>query len=216
MSQPRKVVAWVWLIFFLGLIIGSVVWMTVFVETMKKKPAQPPIMGSISRFTLQDQDGRPMSPVQLRGKIWVADFIFTRCGGPCPLMSSKMAELQGALGDRRAELVSFSVDPEYDQPAILKKYAQHYGAKPGKWHFLTGRKEEITRLLREDFKIGFEQTDGPPETAIVHGSHFVLVDGEGRIRGYYGVLEDETPVRGEKDPINRIIADIDAMTAPLP
>jgi protein SCO1/2 len=187
----------------------------------RTKASQPPVIGSVTRFTLQDQDGKPVSPAQLRGKLWVADFIFTRCGGPCPLMSQKMAELQGALGNRDVQLVSFSVDPEYDQPEVLKKYAERYGAKPGQWHFLTGRKEEITRVMREDFKIGFEAGDGPPESAIVHGTHLVLVDGEGRIRGYYGVLDDNQeggslPARGDKDPIKKIVADIDALSAPLP
>jgi protein SCO1 len=213
----RRVVAWTWLVFFLGLIVGSVIWVTVLVDSVKKKKRpQPPVLGQVSDFMLTDQNADPMGSKRLRGRIWVADFIFTRCAGPCPVMSGKMAELQSALKSRPGiELVSISVDPAHDTPERLKSYGERYSARPGIWHLLTGPKEEILRIMKEDFKIGYSDPgDGPPETAIVHGTHFILVDTEGQIRGYYGIIVDEEDElsRDKIDPIERILADIDALT----
>jgi len=225
MSAPsRKVVAWVWLVFFLGLIVGSVIWVSALVSQMtKKRAAAPQVMGSVSSFELLDQDGKPFSSDDLRGKIWVVDFVFTRCAGPCPLMSSRMAELQNSLhGVEDVKLVSISVDPDYDRPAVLKEYAKRYGAKPGTWWFLTGDKKRIFEMIVRDFKMGVSDASGADP--IIHGTHFALVDGEGRIRGYYGINEpglesDASPAieravkrrAAREDALDKLIADIAAL-----
>ena len=225
MTAPsRKVVAWVWLIFFLGLILGSVIWVSALVaEIAKKRAAAPQVLGRVSDFELVDQDGKNVSLADLRGKIWVADFIFTRCAGPCPLMSSRMAELQKSLdGVEGVGFVSISVDPDYDRPELLREYGKRYGAKPGTWIFLTGDKKRIFEMISKDFKMGV--ADGSGDQPIIHGTHFVLVDGEGRIRGYYGIndpnLESQAVAEIERavktktsreDALEKIIADIGAL-----
>jgi len=201
--SPRKIVGLVWLVFFLGLTIGFVVWVSILVKRIAKKPAEVPgVYGQVSDFEFLDQDKRKIALKDLRGRIWVADFIFTRCAGPCPLMSSQMAKLQSGLqrGDG-VTLVSFSVDPKYDTTEVLKQYAKRYGAQPGRWIFLTGDESRIFKMMREDFKMGVEEAGADAiENPIMHDTHFVLVDGDGKIRGYYGA--------NGKDPVPKILSDI--------
>lgn len=135
-------------------------------------------------FELVDQDGRPFASSALRGRPWVADFVFTRCAGPCPLMTAHMKRLQDDLTDvPEVSFVSISVDPDYDRPAVLAAYAQAHGADPQRWRFLTGTMEQIYDLAIDGFKVAVEQAR--QDQQIIHDSRFILVDGEGRIRGYY-------------------------------
>lgn len=223
----RKVVAWIWLFFFVGLIGGSAIWVSVLVKQVaRNKATPPPVLGQVSDFELTDQDGRKVSLRDLKGKLWIADFIFTRCAGPCPLMSSRMAELQNTIaGVPNVQLVSFSVDPVYDQPELLKEYGRRYGAKPDLWLFLTGDEKRIHEMIVKDFKMGVAPAGADPtEQPIIHGTHFVLVDGEGRIRGYYGVAGPELGPEGspaiesavrtkaaKEDVLSKIVRDITAI-----
>jgi len=220
----RKVVAWVWLVFFLGLIISSVVWVSMLARGIsQKRLVELQVYGRVSGFKLIDQDGKNVTLEDLRGVIWVADFVFTRCAGPCPLMSSRMAELQKALqGVDGVKLVSISVDPKHDRPELLKEYAKRYGAKPEVWTFLTGDQKQIFAMITKEFKMGVSEAgSNPSEEPIIHGTHFVLVDGEGRIRGYYrvddsgldyeGVPAIETAVKKKserEDVLEKIVTDI--------
>jgi protein SCO1 len=149
-------------------------------------PAQPlPVLGSVPAFQFQDQTGAPFSPQTLRGKPWVADFIFTRCPTVCPLLTERLAALAPQLGTR-VHLVSISVDPDFDTPERLRAFSEAHGAVLPRWHFLTGDTAAIQRAVTDGFKISL--THEGPETdflSIVHGVHLVLVDGEGHIRGYY-------------------------------
>ncbi|MHB2016811.1 MAG: DUF420 domain-containing protein [Candidatus Xenobia bacterium] len=137
-------------------------------------------LGTVADFTLTERSGRTVHLADLRGKVWIADLIFTTCPGPCPLMSHEMAQLQKSL-PRRVQLVSFSVDPEHDTPAVLSAYAKQYGADPDRWWFLTGDPTTIQNLARNSFKQAVE----PGQGGVVHGTHFVLVDGDGNLRGFY-------------------------------
>jgi len=132
-------------------------------------------------FEFLTHDGRKLSRADLEGKIWVANFIFTRCTGPCPLLTSRMAELQQKLGRTSPEdvrLVSFTVDPAYDTPAVLKQYAQAIGADPARWVFLTGPAAQIESTIRKGFLQPLTTGDnGEP----VHSARFVLVDRGGWI-----------------------------------
>lgn len=139
-------------------------------------------------FTLTDQDGKPMSNSQLLGHPWIADFFFTSCATVCPMMSSHMADLQGQL-PAGVKLISFSVDPTHDTPAVLKEYGQHYHAQPGRWIFLTGDEKTQETIIRA-MKLGFIPAQGG--SPIQHDWHFVLVDAQGRIRDYY---DSENPQR---------------------
>lgn len=137
-------------------------------------------------FSLIDQNSQPVSDQSLRGNVWVAAFIFTQCAGPCPMMSSKMAQLQESIPDKSVKLVSFTVDPERDTPEVLKKYAANFKADESRWHFLTGEKQAMF-----DVAAGMKIAAKPAteDSEIFHSTKFLLVDQRGDIRGIYG-MED--------------------------
>jgi len=144
-------------------------------------PVQPlPVIGEIADFHLLNSDGKTVSLKDLKGKVWVADFIFTTCAGICPTMTASMAQVHRsyALVDE-VRLVSISVNPENDTPEVLKAYAKKFKANTGRWLFLTGPLADIQKLAAGSFKLG--KIDEP----VFHSSYFTLVDREGRIRGYY-------------------------------
>jgi len=146
--------------------------------------------GTVPAFQLMNQNGQPFGSAQLAGKIWVADFIYTTCPGPCPMISSRMSELQKPLEKSDVHLVSFSVDPEKDTPQGLRGYAEKLQADPARWDFLTGPKSAIYKLSHDGFKLAV--SDGSDERGIpVHSTRMVLVDRRGQIRGYYDATEAE-------------------------
>ena len=137
-------------------------------------------------FHLVSQDSKPFDSQVLTGKIWVADFIYTTCPGPCPRMTSQMREVEDAFKNTPdVRFVSFTVDPEHDTPAALTEYAKEHGASPADWYFLTGPMAELQRLDRNVFKLG--TLDGTLE----HSTRFVLVDRQSRIRGFYETSEQQ-------------------------
>jgi protein SCO1 len=169
----------------------------------RHRPEPPPILGEVPEFTLINRDGRTLHRADLAGSPWIADFIFTRCPASCPMMTSRMARLVQELpADSGVRFVSFSVDPEHDAPEVLERYAASFKA-PARWYFLTGDGRQIYRLSKEGFKLGVDaapQASGI-ETAepILHSTRFVLVDGGGRIRGYYEAFDEESMKRLEAD-----------------
>jgi protein SCO1 len=143
---------------------------------------------TIPAFQLINQEGKKFDSQSLKGKIYVADFFFTTCGNPnfCPKMSAELKRVQEIYKKNpEIQLVSFTVNPQTDTPEVLKKYAQKYKAMPDKWHFLTGDKNKIYDLAQQGFKLlaGSPTENITPD--FIHTSRFVLVDKEGRIRGYY-------------------------------
>jgi protein SCO1/2 len=154
--------------------------------------------GMVPPFQLVNQNGQPFGSAQLTGKIWIADFIFTSCPGPCPMISTRMSELQKPLEKTDVHLVSFSVDPEKDTPEVLRGYAEKLHAEPKRWDFLTGPKSAIYKLSHDGFKLAV--SDGSDEEGIpVHSTRVVLVDRHGAIRGYYEATE--------ADAITKLLAD---------
>lgn len=154
-----------------------------------------PALGKIPDFRLTDESGQAFGSRELAGKVWVADFIFTRCPGTCPVQTTRMSQLQQRLAAQPdwdvIRLVSFSVDPENDTPAVLRDYARQAGAKSGHWRFLTGPRDDIWRLSKAGFKLGVGAAPSNVVSPLFHSSSFVLVDQQARIRGYYdGVSED--------------------------
>jgi protein SCO1/2 len=160
---------------------------------------------TIEPFRLVDQRGRTFELAELRGKVWAADFIFTGCQSACPMLTSRMRVLQDDLARRERalgrdlpiRLVSFSVDPEVDTPDKLLDYAARFGADERRWSFLTGPLAEMNRAVTGSMKIPFEKGGAdtgvgrtpfgarPSAFDVMHGEHFVVVDGQGRIRGYF-------------------------------
>ena len=171
-----------------------------------------PVLGQIPDFSLTSQEAKPFTQADMKGRVWVADFIFTSCGGACPLMTERMKksiqtalhEMRAGGGEAPAKIVSFSVDPERDSPEVLAQYAKNHGAEPELWVFLTGPLEEITRTVVQGFKIsmGKVPSQAPNQDEIwevVHGEQFLLIDRKGRIRGYYS---------SEGNDLRRLLADL--------
>lgn len=144
-------------------------------------------------FELVDQEGKAFGSGQLQGQVWVAGFLFTRCRSTCPLQTAQLGRLQQRLREegKQVLLVSISVDPEYDNPTVLKEYATEAGADPGRWRFLTGAREAIWKLSKEGFKLGVGEDPGSADMPIFHSTRVVLVDGQGRVRGYYDGVSEE-------------------------
>jgi len=158
-----------------------------------------PTFSTVPDFSLMERSNRPVTRRDLDGKVWVADFIFTHCGGMCPTMSSNMEKLQARL-PQEVMLVSFSVDPTNDTPETLSDYARRYNADPERWLFLTGDHEAVQKLSIGGFKLALDSTSGTEVEPITHSSRFALVDRQGNIRGYYGMEEADT--------LDRIVADV--------
>src|SRR5215475_11039723 len=145
-------------------------------------------------FSLTDQTDKTVTLDELKGKVWVADFIFTNCGGTCPIMTEKMRKLQQVL-PAEIRMVSFSVDPDRDTPKALAAYAAEHGATRDRWLFVTGDKQAMYDLCLKGFKLPLDDQNGPPSEPITHSSRFVLVDKQGEIRGYYSGTEEEAIAR---------------------
>src|SRR5437773_4069291 len=154
--------------------------------------------GTVPSFQLTNHNGQPFGSPQLAGKIWIADFVYTSCPGPCPLISSRMSELQKPLEKTDIHLVSFTVDPEKDTPEVLRTYAEKLHAQLKRWNFLTGSRPAIYALARDGFKLAV--SNGSDETGLpVHSTRIVLVDRRGVIRGYYDALAP--------DAVTKLLAD---------
>jgi len=166
-------------------------------------PPPLPELAALPRFELLDQEGRPFGTKDLEGRVWVASFIFTRCATVCPRITARMAKVQ----DRTRQLapafhlVSFSVDPGHDTPARLAEYARAHRASPRLWTFLTGPEQAVKDAVVGGLKVymGKEQGEDGGFEGIFHGSHLVLVDARGRVRGYY---DPEDP-----DAVDRVVRD---------
>jgi cytochrome oxidase Cu insertion factor (SCO1/SenC/PrrC family) len=157
--------------------------------TLRKYAAVPP-------FSLTERSGRTVTNHDLEGKIWVADFIFTTCPGPCPTISANMAQLQKRLaGDPRVQLVSFTVDPEDDTPDVLAAYANRFAADPRRWWFLTGPEKPVYDLIQNGFLQSVQDNHGkqlaPGEFLVTHSTYMVLVDAQGVLRGFYSGLDPD-------------------------
>lgn len=166
-----------------------------------RKPEPPPLLGHVPEFALTNRDGRTVRRADLDGRPWIADFVFTRCPASCPMMSARMARLNRELAaDLPVRLVSISVDPTHDTPAVLQRYAASFQATD-RWLFLTGTREDVRRLCIEGFKLGLDMAPAPGTGSepILHSTRFVLVDGQGGIRGYYEAFDEESTAKLERD-----------------
>ncbi len=150
--------------------------------------SKPPLpdYGLIPQFTLVDSNGKPFDSQSLHGKVWVADFIYTNCPGPCPRMTSQMHQVEQQVnGFEDVRLVSFSVDPDRDTPAALTTFAHRFGGPTAQWYFLTGSPATLHLLARDVFKIG------DLISVMDHSTKFMLVDKSGHLRGYYSSFDQE-------------------------
>ncbi|MEO6848079.1 MAG: SCO family protein [Chthoniobacterales bacterium] len=139
--------------------------------------------GAVPDFTLTDQTGKPVSLKDLKGKVWVADFIYTECKGPCPLITSRLQEVNQELdkSHKDVRLVSFSVDPENDTPQVLAEYGKSVHADPENWKFLTGTPAEIQHVVMDGL---LQSLAKEPSGTPAHSTRFVIVDRNGNMRAF--------------------------------
>lgn len=158
-----------------------------------------PVYGEVPYFSLTERNDVALTKDELKNKIWVANFIFTHCAGQCPGIVMASQEVQRALRlKEHFRLVSISMDPERDTPEVLKAYANRISADPFKWLLLTGEQEKIQKLVKDGFKLAAVENIEEGDN-VTHSSKLVLVDGVGRIRGYYDAEDDSQVKRLIKD-----------------
>tara|TARA_B100000929_G_scaffold15103_1_gene12126 strand:+ start:22 stop:603 length:582 start_codon:yes stop_codon:yes gene_type:complete len=153
-----------------------------------------PVLGTIPEFYFTDSQGKEISRLDLDGKVWVADFIFTTCTMACPVLTGNMNLIHKAFKNNdNIRIVSISVYPEYDTPQVLSDYASQYDANTNRWHFLTGPEENVQDVIKNGFKMG------DYEDIIFHSEKFALVDQKNRLRGYYNGMQTDDVTRLKKD-----------------
>lgn len=190
-----------------GIILGTALWLQIGPKPQLIDLQQQPLeglnrYGAVPEFALVERSGKRTTLADLRGTVWIADFIYTSCQDTCPMQSAAMAKLQdGWQGKAELKLVSFTVDPERDTIEALSRYAETYKADSSRWLFLTGAKEQLTRLVQEGFRLSaaVAPNDGNTEGIILHSPRFVLIDEEAQIRGYYDSRDREALQRLQKD-----------------
>ena len=181
----------VWLGFsFVSGLLGLALLISFFQVNRSRQLPQLPVLGSIAAFTLTNQDGQIMTLADFTNHVWVADIVFTRCAGPCPRMTGQMRSLQNLLPpDSAAKLVTLTTDPEFDSPAVLKKYGQRFNADFNRWTFLTGTKSEIAALASGSLKLSAVPVKLEDQKDVadlfIHTTIFVIVDKHARLRGFF-------------------------------
>ncbi len=144
------------------------------------------ILGQVGEFALTGHDGKPFGSNDLTGRVWVADFVFSRCTGPCPMLTERIKRLAADTPDPEVRFVTFSVDPTHDTPAVLRRYAAAHGADLRRWTFVTGSLPGLKALLRDRMKLPLGPAGWNGDDYVIpHTEKFVLVDRAGGIRGYY-------------------------------
>ena len=165
-----------WLGLFSDVVAAGAVYM---ISRQKDVRHELPVLGAVPSFTFSECRGGEVTDQNLQGKITVLDFIFTRCKSACPVMSGKMLQLYNLFrSSDRVQLISISVDPDYDTPEVLQRYAEKLGVTDLRWLFLRGPIEDVKRLSEEGFKLSGEFPG-------MHSTKLILIDERGRIRGYY-------------------------------
>lgn len=162
--------------------------------------AELPVLGHVPSFTMTDQHGRLVGDESLRGQVLVVDFFYASCTTACPLLTGKMLTLQKAFAWREKQLerslpvhlVSITLDPDSDTPEVLRAYADNAGADGERWSFLSGRSQDLDRIVVHGFKTSFQRADPAAGIgAIMHGEWLVLVDAAGALRGFYAASDPE-------------------------
>lgn len=180
---------------------------TVVTVTKKGKQVKDTVWHRLADFALTNQENKPVSWDSLKGKIIIADFFFTRCPTICPTLTLNMKRLAESInngkrvGDRTNKLVyflSFSIDPERDSVDRLKQWADRFQVNPEQWWLLTGNKKMIYDLIINEMKIPVDDGMGV-DTSFIHTDHFVLIDSNRHVRGYYHGLEPASLAKLSED-----------------
>lgn len=181
---------------------------TIVEAVVKGKTVSDTVWHQTKNIKLQNQLGDSVSLYDIKGKIIVADFFFTRCAGICPRLTRNMSGLQKNFSSykdgRRSidtsvvQFLSFSIDPDYDSTHILKKYADRFRANPDNWWFLTGPRRKIYDFIFEEFKVD-KYTDEPIDSSFIHTNKYVLLDRNYVVRGFYNGLDTASLVKLQQD-----------------
>ena len=198
MKSNRKI-AYALVSFFLLLSVAFFVIVVPMVQESESKKPSLPIVGNnqnhhVQPFSFTDQDGKTITEKDVAGKICVVEYFFATCKGMCPKMNENMKLVyERNKSDDRVLILSHTVDPEHDSAAVLKQYGDRFGADARHWKFLTGDKKQLYDMARYSYLINAEQdtTGVSIDKDFIHDKHFVLVDGKGRIRGFYDGLDAE-------------------------
>jgi len=187
-SQRLPRTLWIVIILFLALLCVAYVLSLSELNNPRRRPL--PVLGHVANFTLTNQDSQITTLADLNNRVWVADIIFTRCAGPCPIMTAQMKSLQDALPPAsRAKLVTLTTDPDYDTPPVMKKYGERFGANFNRWKFLTGTRAEIAALASGSLKLSAvpvkPEDQKNPADLFIHTTIFVAVDKHARLRGVF-------------------------------
>lgn len=182
---------------------------SVVTKRVKGKLVSDTVWHRVPSFPVTNQDGRQVSIEDLKGKVIVADFFFTHCPTICPPLTLNMKRLQESItnaqrvGDKTPDFLhflSFSIDPERDSVPRLKQWADRFQINPEQWWLLTGDKRTIYNMALEDMKIGLVDGQGV-DTSFIHTDHFVLIDTNRYVRGYYHGLDSADLARLSNDII---------------
>lgn|ERR1051326_922260 len=180
----------IWVGLGLTAVLLSLAFLMLHLQTHARFAKPLPVYGRVADFTLTNQNGRAVSLADLRGRVWVADVIFTRCAGPCLKMSRQMRDLQQSLSrESRVKLVTLTTDPDFDTPSVLRTYSQRFDADADRWMFLTGSKKALMDLEIGSLKLTAiekkpEQRENPVDL-FIHSTIFVIVDKQGQLRGVF-------------------------------
>ena len=179
----------------LGLLLGflGLAYLLSLAEFSRQHRQPLPVIGAVAGFTLTNQDGKVTTLADLTNRVWVADIIFTRCAGPCPVITGYMKSLEDALPKtNNARLVTLTTDPDYDTPAEMKRYGERFGADFSRWMFLTGTKTQIGALGSGSLKLSAVPKPPADQTnavdLFIHTTIFVVVDKHARLRGIFETL----------------------------
>jgi protein SCO1 len=188
-SRRLEFIVWGALILTVLAIAGAFIY-----KRLGPQPVSLPIIGAVGEFTLTNQHGKTVSAADLRGNVWIANIIFTRCAGPCPLMTKAMKGLQDST-DPRVRPVTLTTDPDNDTPEVLKRYGEKFGADFNRWSFLTGSKEQIARLAVNGLKLVAQEKPASeresPADLFIHSTLFVIVDQAGNLRAAYELKDPD-------------------------
>jgi protein SCO1 len=192
-DAPQQLPRTLWIGIVLLLVVLCLAYVLSLMELRHARQRALPVIGPVADFTLTNQDSRTTTLADLSNQVWVADIIFTRCAGPCPIMSAQMKSLQDALPPAsRAKLVTLTTDPDFDTPPVMKKYGERFGADFNRWTFLTGTKAAIAGLAGDSLKLSavpVKPEDRRNDADLfIHSTIFVVVDKHARLRGVFETM----------------------------
>jgi protein SCO1 len=188
-EMPLRPSRTIWVGYLLLSLTMAAAFLTWWLQASRALP-QLRVIGPVADFTLTNQDGRITARADFTNRVWLADIVFTRCAGPCPRLTQQMRQVQDLLPkESGAKLVTLTTDPEFDTPAVLKKYGERFGADFSRWTFLTGAKSEIAALAANSLKLSAQPVK-PEEQKnsadlFIHTTIFVIVDKHAQLRCFF-------------------------------